>query len=102
MSSSKEIDWSSSDSEDSCDDADLRRLCRNIEHKTDAKAVRSHHECECSFENATEMLEKEKASMGNQSTNFNKLCGVPTMEEVNSHLVTTESVVEWPVTVLAH
>lgn len=43
----------------------------------------------------TELLQVQKETMGKRPANFDELCGVPTIEAVNSHVVTTESMANW-------
>lgn len=83
-----------SNSDSSCNDEELCQPHRDIEHKEDWKEARNHHKHKCSFENSTEMSDKAKKTMEGPAS-FSKLHGIPTIQEINSHLVTTESVVEW-------
>lgn len=73
----------------------LECMCRDTEHKEDQKKARSFCACKCtSPDNTAQLPQKEKLEI-NGHTNFNKICGVPALAEVQEHLSDDESFTSW-------
>lgn len=91
----EDIEWSSEEEEDE----ELNWLYRNIEYKADKKAAKNYYKYKYSFESSTsELLHKELDAMSKEKKLFNKIYGIPTVQELQANFNSDSSLAKWLIT----